>query len=869
MRSLAQHCEPDTYEGRIYQKWLRDHSFHAETDPKKIPYTVMLPPPDPAVPMHLGQAFSLTLQDLLIRRQRMAGCSALWIPCMDPAAPTVEEETVQALSSADSSKNTTGKDDFLALTESKAVQHSAAYQQQMMKLGCSCDWERMRHTTDDVVSEAATAVFVELYEDGFLYRGDCVAEWCPKCRAALPKAEILCTEQTGESCQMRYPFADGSGYLFLTTAHPETVPADAAVAVNPKDIRYQNIIGKSVIVPLTNRKIPVLSDDSVPMNVGTGVQRVTPACDIKDFTTAKQRNLSAPELLTANGTVQDSFAAYAGMAWEQASEAILRDLKAGGFFVKSEPVSMKKSVCRRCGTEIMPHLRKQWFLRKTAMAEQAADALREGHILFQPADAAERCLSDLTDSPDPCISRPEWHGIPIPAFYCEKCGEMTVTEDKNAVCPQCGEPMQQDPDTLKTGFATALLPFTALGFPYHTDDLQYFFPTDTMITGYDLLTPFVSGMIAASMRHTDEIPFKQVFLHGLLRDASGKKITADRQNGFEPTALIKDHGADAVRFAMLSAAYSDQDAVLSETQVISAKHLAEKLWNCAQFVLSNLPSSFRYNGLPASLHIEEQWIVTRLNQLAGDVNDMIDNGRFGSAAQKLAAFIRHTLSQQYLRLARVRLRADYDGRANTEQVLAYVLRGILCLMHPFMPFMTEEIWQTMTDCESSIMSAEYPVYQQILDFQQSADEFEQVLDALRTVRKYRSALHIPRNVRAKFYFDTLDVDLFSASSIFFEYLTGAKEIEFASDCRFRNAIDIVTDRARISIPIEQMIIQDRAHTLLRTDAEQLRTQAEHLQNLLHQPDFCAKAPETIVREKREQRAVVREKLVRIVRILGN
>ena len=864
MRSLAKNCEPQTYEGKIYQKWLRDHSFHAETDPMKIPYTVMLPPPDPAVSMHLGQAFSLTLQDLLIRRQRMAGCSALWLPCMDSAAPSAEAETVHALSTADSSKNTTGKDDFLALTASRSEQHITAYQQQMMKLGCSCDWERMHHTTDDAIAEAVTEAFVNDYEDGFLYRSDCAAEWCPKCRAALPEAEILRSERSGENWHLRYPFADGSGYLFLTTSHPETIPADAAAAVNPKDIRYQNIIGKSVIVPLTNRKIPVLSDESVPMDIGTGVRRVTPACNAMDYITAKQHRLPVPELLTADAAVHDSIAAYAGMPWEQACDAIMRDLKANGTLVKSEPVTMTKAFCRRCGTEVMPHIRAQWFLRTKEFSEPAADAVREERIRFLPADAAEKCLSILTDAPDQCISRPDWHGIPIPAFYCDECGETVVTADQTADCPKCGKPMRHDPDTLKTGFASALLPFAALGFPYRTDDLQYFFPTDAVITGSDLLTPYVSGMLAASMRQMDEIPFKQVLLHGILRDISGKKITAERQNGFDPAALIADHGADALRFALLSSAYAGKDAVLYESQIISAKHLAEKVWHCAGFVIDNLSSAFRFSGLPASLHIEEQWIITRLNQLAADVNDALDNAAFGTAAHKLSTFIRQTFSRQYLPLAKVRLRADYDRRNDTEQVLAYILRGVLCLLHPFMPFVTEEIWQNMTDCENSIISAEYPVYQQELDFRKTADEFEQVLAALRAVRKCRKTLRIPQNVRAKFYFDTLDVDLFSASSIFFEYLTGAKEIEFQSDCRFRNAAEIITDRARISIPIEQPVIRERADRLLRADAEHLRQQAEHLQALLHQPDFCAKAPEDVVRAAREKRAVIREKLMRIV-----
>ncbi len=869
MRTLAKHCEPNTYEGRIYQKWIRDHCFQAETDPMKIPYTVILPPPDPAVPLHLGQAFSLTVQDLLVRRQRMAGRSALWIPSVDTAAPSTEAEVVNALHFANQSKHTIGKAEFLERIHSISMQHTKTYLHQMMKLGCSCDWERLQHTTDDAMTEAATEAFVNLYEDGFLYRDVCIADWCPKCREALPETEICHSEQTGENWQLRYPFTDGSGYLFLNTAHPETILADAAVAVNPKDIRYQNIIGKKVLVPLTNRKISVLSDDTVSMDSGTGVARITPSCDTKDYAIAKQRRLPILELLTGDAVVSDTIPEYAGMPWEQACEAIMRDLKSGGFLVKSEPIQMRKSVCRNCQTEVMPHLRKQWLLRTSAMAEPAIEAIKDERIQFMPANASERCLAYFQDAHDQPISRPNWHGIPIPAFYCDSCGEMAVTAEREASCPQCGNLMRQDSDTLKSGFAAALLPFATLGFPYRTDDLQYFFPTDAIITGDDLLTPFVSGMISGSMRHMDEIPFKQVILHGLLRDRSGKKVTADRQNELDPMALISDYGADATRFALLSAASVGNDIVLSEQQVEAAQRLTEKLWNCARFVLDNLPASFEYTALPTALHIEEQWILTRLNQLTGDVNSDIDNGLFSRAARKLDQFIRHTFSRQYLPLARVRLRAGYDGRSDAAQVLVYVLRGILCLMHPFMPFITEEIWQALSEYEGDIACTDYPVYQEELDFSQTADDFSYVLTALRAVKRCRTALRIPQTVRVKFYFDTLDVELFSASSVFFEYLTGAKEIEFVSECRFRNVADVITDRVHISIPVEQPMLQEWRQILLHSDAKALSKQLEPLQDLLDQSDFCQKAPDDIVRATRERRAVLREKLLRIANVFDN
>ena len=574
------------------------------------------------------------------------------------------------------------------------------------------------------------------------------------------------------------------------------------------------------------------------------------------------------ELLTAEGTVSAEFGAFAGKTKAELREAMLTALKDGGFLVKSEPCSIRKTVCRRCGSEVTKRIAAQWFLRSREFAEPAAEALRSGDLRIIPEQYTARCTERLTDARDQRISRHAQQGIPVPAFYCEACGKMTVTESDSALCPECGQPMQPDPDTLETGFAASLLPFALLGYPERTDDLQYYYPADTLVTGYDLVTPWVSGMLAAAMRQTDQMPFRQVLLHGLVRDSSGKKVTSARKNGYDPMALIEDYGADALRYALIARSAVGKDIRLSEAQVIAAKRLAEKLWNCARYVLGSVSGTFRYAGLPASLRIEEQWIVSRCNQLAGDVDADMERGAYGAAAERIGRFIRRTFSGTYLALAGARLRADVSGRAAAEQVLVWVLRRILCMMHPFMPFVTEEIWQALTDCESAVIAAEYPVYQSVLDFSQEADDFEQVLEALRAVKRSRKALHIPETLRAKFYFETMDVDLFSASRFFFEQLAGAREIEFGQDYRFRNAIHVVTDRAHIAIPLEQPLIRDREHARLMEEAELLRREAEQVQALLHQSGFTEKAPEQVVRAARERRAVLRERLVRLVEALS-
>lgn len=845
MRMLAAHCEPDAYEGRIYQKWMRDHSFRADTDPKQMPFALVMPPPDVNNPLHLGQAFSLTVQDMLIRRMRMLGCSARWLPCADTADLPEKEDTSAPADPTD-----------LRLFR------------QMMKLGCSCDWENIQNTTDAACRAAAKTAFVNDYEDGFLYRGKHVAEWCPQCRMPLCAADLSSSAEQGTSFQLRFPFADGTGYLFLMTTEPETLLADAAAAVNQKDIRYQNIIGKNVILPLSGREIPVIADSTVPMDSGTGVRRVTPAFDAHAYEIAGKRGLAVTELLTAEGTVSAEFGAFAGKTKAELREAMLTALKDGGFLVKSEPCSIRKTVCRRCGGEVTKRIAAQWFLRSREFAEPAAEALRSGDLRIMPEQYTARCTERLTDARDQRISRHAQQGIPVPAFYCEACGKMTVTESESALCPECGQPMQPDPDTLETGFAASLLPFALLGYPERTDDLQYYYPADTLVTGYDLVTPWVSGMLAAAMRQTDQMPFRQVLLHGLVRDSSGKKVTSARKNGYDPMALIEDYGADALRYALIARSAVGKDIRLSEAQVIAAKRLAEKLWNCARFVLRSVSGTFRYAGLPASLRIEEQWIVSRCNQLAGDVDADMERGAYGAAAERIGRFIRRTFSGTYLALAGARLRADVSGRAAAEQVLVWVLRRILCMMHPFMPFVTEEIWQALTDCESAVIAAEYPVYQSVLDFSQEADDFEHVLEALRAVKRSRKALHIPETLRAKFYFETMDVDLFSASRFFFEQLAGAREIEFGQDYRFRNAIHVVTDRAHIAIPLEQPLIRDREHARLMEEAELLRREAEQVQALLHQSGFTEKAPEQVVRAARERRAVLRERLVRLVKALS-
>ncbi|MCQ2434137.1 MAG: valine--tRNA ligase [Oscillospiraceae bacterium] len=863
-KELAKNYDPSTFEDRIYQGWMDKRCFHAEVDAKKMPYTIVIPPPNVTGQLHMGHALDETLQDILIRWKRMSGYSTLWLPGTDHAAIATEAKIVAAMREEGVTKEDIGRDGFMERAWAWKEKYAGRIDQQLMKLGSSCDWERERFTMDEGCSEAVKEVFVKYYEKGLIYRGERIINWCPHCLTSISNAEVFYEEQEGNFWHLRYPFKDGSGYLELATTRPETLLGDTAVAVNPKDDRYKDAVGKTLILPLVGREIPVVADSYVDMEFGTGVVKITPAHDPNDFMVGQRHNLPVLNVMTDDAKITEDYPKYAGMDRYEARKAIVADLEAGGYLIKVEPHVHNVGTCYRCGTTVEPRVSLQWFVKMDELAKPAIAAVRDGRIKFVPERFDKLYFNWMEDIRDWCISRQLWWGHQIPAFYCDDCGELVVTKESSAVCPKCGKPMRQDPDTLDTWFSSALWPFSTLGWPEKTDDLRYFYPTDTLVTGYDIITFWVSRMIVAGMEHMDEVPFKTVLIHGLVRDAQGRKMSKSLGNGIDPLEIIDNYGADALRFMLATGNSPGNDMRFTDDKVKAARNFANKLWNASRFVMMNLPDDFTFKGLPENLAIEDKWIVSKFNQLAKDVNDNLDHFELGVASTKLYDFIWDVYCDWYIELTKPRMRAGGQSKADAEQVLVYVLRGMLKLLHPFMPFITEEIWQVLTDGENMIMLEEFPTYTESLDFSKTADDFEKVIAAIKAVRMSRTELNVPNSVKAKLYFETMDVDVFSSCSMFFENMVSASEIEFGQNYQFKNALTVVTDSARIFIPMEQLVDVEKELARLAKEEAKVRKDIGFIEGKLNNPGFCEKAPAQLIAAEREKLAKAQEKLAKVL-----
>ncbi|MDD5947313.1 MAG: valine--tRNA ligase [Oscillospiraceae bacterium] len=865
LKELAKNYDPSGFESRIYQMWMDKHCFHAETDACKIPYTIVIPPPNITGQLHMGHALDNTLQDILIRWKRMSGYATLWLPGTDHASIATEAKIVEAMRKEGIYKEDIGREGFLERAWDWKKQYGGRIISQLKRLGSSCDWDRERFTMDEGCSKAVKEVFVKYYEKGLIYRGERIINWCPHCKTSISNAEVEYEEQAGHFWHLRYPLTDGSGYVELATTRPETLLGDTAVAVNPKDERYQHLIGKMLTLPLVGREIPVVGDSYVDMEFGTGVVKITPAHDPNDFEVGLRHNLPVINVMTEDARIIEDYPKYAGMDRFEARKAIVADLEAGGFLIKVEDHQHNVGTCYRCGTTVEPRVSLQWFVKMEELAKPAIEAVRSGDVTFVPQRFEKNYFNWMEDIRDWCISRQLWWGHRIPAFYCDDCGELVVTKESSAACPKCGKAMRQDPDTLDTWFSSALWPFSTLGWPDRTDDLRYFYPTDTLVTGYDIITFWVSRMIVAGMEHMDGVaPFKNVLIHGLVRDAQGRKMSKSLGNGIDPLEIIDEFGADALRFMLATGNSPGNDMRFTDDKVKAARNFANKLWNATRFVMMNLPENFTFKGLPAELRMEDQWIVSKFNRLAKDVNENLEHFELGVASTKLYDFIWDVYCDWYIELTKPRLRAGGQSKADAEQVLVYVLRGMLKLLHPFMPFITEEIWQVLTDGESVIMLEQFPVYDEALAFTRTAADFEKVIAAIKAVRAIRTELNVPNSVKAKLYFETLEVDLFASCTMFFENLVSASELEFGANFNLKNAVTAVTDCARIFIPMEQLVDVEKELARLAKEEAKARKDIEFVQKKLQNPGFCEKAPAQLIAAEREKLAKAEEKLAKVL-----
>ncbi len=862
-KELNKVYEPSQVEDRIYKFWLDGNMFRADPDPEKEPYCIVMPPPNITGQLHMGHALDNTLQDILIRWKRMSGYSALWVPGTDHASIATEAKIVEQMRKEGISKDDIGRDGFLERAWEWKKQYGGRIVSQLKKIGSSCDWSRERFTMDEGCTKAVKDVFVKYYEKGYIYRGERIINWCPHCKTSISNAEVEYEDQAGHFWHLRYPLTDGSGYVELATTRPETLLGDTAIAVNPKDERYKDIVGKTVLLPLVNREIPVVADSYVDMEFGTGVVKITPAHDPNDFEVGARHDLPIINVLTEDAKIVEDYPAYAGMDRYEARKRIVEDLEKGGFLVRVEDHEHNVGTCYRCGTTVEPRVSLQWFVKMKELAKPAIEAVRTGETKFIPARFDKNYYHWMEDIRDWCVSRQLWWGHRIPAFYCDDCGEMVVTRENSAVCPKCGKQMRQDPDTLDTWFSSALWPFSTLGWPEQTKELEYYYPTNTLVTGYDIITFWVSRMMVAGMEHMHQKPFSTVLIHGLVRDAQGRKMSKSLGNGIDPLEIIDNYGADALRFMLATGNSPGNDMRFMEEKVKASRNFANKIWNAARFIMMNLPEGFKAEKLPEKLNVEDKWVVSKFNTLAKEVGDNLDKFELGVAVQKLYDFIWDVYCDWYIELTKPRIAAGGETEAIAQQVLVWVMKGMLKLLHPFMPFITEEIWQALVNDGTAIMLQQFPVYDEKLQYTEDEAMFEKIIAGIKGIRNCRGEMNVPPSKKAKLFIETAQKDVFSQGRMFFERLAYASEVNISEKVEEKDCVTVVTDSARFFIPLSDIIDVEKETARLNKDKAKIQKDIDFLSKKLSNQGFIAKAPAALIEAEKIKLAKAEEKMAKI------
>ncbi|MCI8776896.1 MAG: valine--tRNA ligase [Oscillospiraceae bacterium] len=867
-KELAKLYDPKEFEDRIYKYWNDNGCFRAEIDREKKPYTIVIPPPNITGQLHMGHALDETLQDILIRWKRMSGYSALWLPGTDHAAIATEAKIVEAMRKDGVSKEDLGREGFMERAWAWKEKYGGRIVEQLKKLGSSCDWSRERFTMDEGCSKAVKEAFVNYYEKGLIYRGERIINWCPHCRTSLSDAEVEYEDQAGHFWHLRYQLADGSGYLELATTRPETLLGDTAVAVNPNDDRYKQLVGKMLILPIVHREIPIVADEYVEMDFGTGVVKITPAHDPNDFEVGLRHNLPVINVMTDDAKITEDYPAYAGMDRYEARKAIVADLEKEGALVKIEDYSHNVGTCYRCGTTVEPKVSTQWFVKMKPLAGPAISAVKNGETKFVPERFEKIYFHWLENIRDWCISRQIWWGHQIPAFYCDECGEMTVTKENSAACPKCGKKMRQDPDTLDTWFSSALWPFSTLGWPDKTEDFDYFYPTNTLVTGYDIIPFWVMRMMFSGLEYTGQVPFDTVLIHGLVRDEQGRKMSKSLGNGIDPLEVIDKYGADALRFMLANGNSPGNDMRYIDEKVKSARNFANKLWNASRFIMMNLPDGFINEGLPENLNLEDKWVISKFNTLAKEVNENLDKFELGVAVSKLYDFIWDVYCDWYIELTKPRIQEGGETKNTAQAVLVWVMEGMLKLLHPFMPYITEEIWQVLTNESGPIMISQFPKYDENLSFINEEDDFGKIIEAIKAVRARRTEMNVPPSVKAKIFIETQNKSLFEKCSVFFEKLASASEIEVSEKYEIEDAVTAVTDSARLFIPMNELVDKDKELARLEKEKAKVQKDLDFLRGKLSNEGFLAKAPEKLIGAEMAKLARAEEKMAKIVQSMA-
>ena len=831
--SISKTFNPNEEEPRLYKNWMEKGYFKPSEDKSKKRFSIVMPPPNITGQLHMGHALDNTLQDILTRYKRMAGYAALWLPGTDHASIATEAKIVEQMRKEGIFKEDIGREKFLERAWAWKEQYGGRIVEQLKKMGSSCDWSRERFTMDEGCSDAVKEVFVKYYNQGLIYRGERIINWCPHCLTSISNAEVEYEEQPGHFWHIRYPFEDGSGYINLATTRPETLLGDTAVAVNPKDERYKDVIGKMLVLPLVGRKIPVVADDYVDVEFGTGAVKITPGHDPNDFEVGARHGLEVITVLTEDAKITEDYPKYAGMDRYEAREAIVKDLEEGGFLIKIEDYTHNVGTCYRCGTTIEPRVSLQWFVKMETLAKPAIEAVRDGRTKFVPERFSKNYFNWMEDIRDWCISRQLWWGHRIPAFYCDDCGEIVVTKEDTAVCPKCGKPMRQDPDTLDTWFSSALWPFSTLGWPAKTEDLERFYPTDTLVTGYDIITFWVSRMMVAGMAHMDQVPFKDVLIHGLVRDSQGRKMSKSLGNGIDPLEIIENHGADALRFALVTGNAPGNDQRFQEDKIIMGRNLSNKIWNAMRFVIMNMPDEIDYSGLdPAKYTLEDKWILTKLHNVVAEATVNIDNYDFGVALSKIVDFIWDNFCDWYIEICKSRL---FDENCPTSlearYLLNYVLGVSMQLLHPFMPFITEEVYSNLVlDGKSeSIMVSDWPDADKIPASPDEAEMMETLMDAIRGIRAVRKEMDVAPSRKAHIIVVTPSdktAAMFVNGEGFLARLASVNGLETRKDKEGipSTAVAAMFKGGEIYLPLEDLI--DISKELERLDKEKERLEGE-------------------------------------------
>ena len=865
MSELPKTYDPKSVEDKLYKFWVDSGFFHAEVNPDKKPYTIVIPPPNVTGQLHMGHAFDETLQDILIRTKRMQGYEALWMPGTDHAGIATQIKVEENLRKEEGlTRYDLGREEFLKRVWDWKNKFGNRIISQLKKLGSSCDWDRERFTMDEGCSKAVREVFVNLYNKGLIYKGHRIINWCPHCATALSDTEVEYETQPGKLWHIRYPLADGSGDLVVATTRPETFMGDTGVAVNPNDERYKHLIGKTCILPIMNREIPIFGDEYVDMEFGTGCVKVTPCHDPNDFEMGQRHNLEQILVFNEDATVNANGGKYCGLDRYECRKAVVKDLEEGGYLVKIEDHEHNVGTCYRCGTTVEPMTSAQWFVKMAPLAKPAMDVVNEGKTKFVPDRFSKTYLRWMENVHDWCISRQLWWGHRIPAFYCDDCGEMTVSKTDVCTCPKCGSKnVRQEEDVLDTWFSSALWPFSTLGWPDKTKELEYFYPTSTLVTGYDIIFFWVARMIFSGVEHMGETPFKTVYIHGLVRDAQGRKMSKSLGNGIDPLEVIDQYGADALRFTLATGNSPGNDMRFSDERVQASRNFCNKIWNASRFIQMNLTiDKDKAVELPADLAIEDKWILSKFNTLVADVTRNIDQYELGLAAAKLNDFIWESFCDWYIEIAKTRLQT---GDENVQKVLCYVLSGAMQLLHPFMPFITETIWQALPHEGPSVMVSKWPEYSDALHFGDEEMQMETLMNAVRAIRNRRAEMNVPPSKKAKVLILTEKKATFEAGAGFFPKLAYASEIELvnAVPADAAKIASVVTGDAQLYMPMGDLIDFEAERARLAKEKKKVEDDIEFVMKKLNNPKFVDKAPEKVVAVEREKADKLREHLAKL------